>query len=244
MSWVDMSYKTGDEEETYRGLYAKTTGMTRDTLINSHVDRSYNRLDHPTGPMRLRLLATSEEAGIYEKAVVRWSTDGIYKDLLVSPVFVSNDNIFHYIATDEQSPNPKAENPLGLKLRLAPPYVKPVYEPCVVDGKQRVCLLRNWYVSFPLEGPTTIRKLTLDHERIETLEFSQNARYLLVRFRDGSIGIHSIALDRLIHRFPFGAGVLQILASSDGKHILALGADGRLDKWDLTAFGPDGWADN
>ncbi len=121
----------------------------------------------------------------------------------------------------------------------------PQYEPAAVFLKSG----RAWIHDLPLRLTADFNpdEFRADSDRFAAVTNLVALRWLIdgsatcLQFTDGSVARCSADADGAFHRFLRPSGARGIDLSPDGGQLIVLHGDGRLDSWEMDAFGASGW---
>jgi len=122
--------------------------------------------------------------------------------------------------------------------------VRPNFQPAALDMVRRQAVLRDRLIRFP-EGRNDVTTIAIDLDwgAVANVRFTPEGQALILRYRDRGAGLYDLRTGRLVHRFPGPSPqVRDVAVGPDGRYVYLLEANGVLRRWDVAAFGPDGWA--
>lgn len=122
--------------------------------------------------------------------------------------------------------------------------VRPNFQPAALDMVRRQAVLGDLLVRFP-EGqdePTSTR-LAFDESGVIGVQFTLDGGALILIYQDRGAGLFDLQTRLLKHRFPGPSPqVRDVAVSRDGRFVYLLEENGTLSRWNLSAFGSDGWS--
>lgn len=227
------------DDDAISVMMAIPTG-NKDTLLKTHFDNSFDSSNKEYGArFRQRLIAADGESGVYEYAAVRSEVQNVSRFFNMHPVLIDENGKNKELRTTGPYPHRSLTD---TSVTQFPPYRDPIYEPAFLNSSKRVCLLNQFLIHYPLDKPVNVTRLSLDYSVISSVDFSSDIKNLIITYTDNTIGLYDVLHDSLLHKFPVPTGVVKTILDPNRRLVFTLRADGRIEQWDLTAFGPDGWA--
>lgn len=117
--------------------------------------------------------------------------------------------------------------------------VAPTYEPAALWAKGKLAWIGQGLVSFGAERPDLLKNAIPEGARVTHVRWLANGAVRFV-LKDGSLSVCPAGTGEC-HRFLRPSWARAIDLMPDGGQVLILDAEGRIQAWQMKAFGPDGW---
>jgi ankyrin repeat protein len=120
--------------------------------------------------------------------------------------------------------------------------VKPNYAPAALDAAHGVVVLRGLLLRIKGDQVASSARINLDWDGVRQVGITDDGSAVIVYFKDGGIELYGVEDAKLRHRFLPVADAYVTTVTPDGKHLILLREDGRIESWQLDVFGSNGWA--
>jgi ankyrin repeat protein len=120
--------------------------------------------------------------------------------------------------------------------------VKPNYAPAALDFAHGVAVLRGLLLRIKDDKVVSSSQIKLDWDNVRQVGITDGGEAVIVYFKDGGVALYDVEDATLRHRFLPVADARVTTVTPDGKQVILLRGDGRLESWSLSAFGVNGWA--